>query len=431
MRKPLKRIVGQALLVFALCQGIFIGLHFLRLAIPVDFLRHRITDGFREGALTDEHYPGLNVRVGFDQLSDCAILHMNLLRPASVVENALGADFLMGMEGAPCVQLRELAASGYAPGRPYMHYSRYWHGPQVLSSFLLVPFSVSQVRRLIQAFGIALLLAIGYMMLRTSVPKVLLALPLFGLFYSGWLYYGQSFTHAPAFLSAYLLLGIGWRWRRLESQNSWRLFLIVSGCVQAFLDQMSGGVPLGMVMLCIAFFLRHRRIGGRDFLEIGGLYCSSVLMSILFKQILARQIVDPDAFGGFVTELAFRVNGGVYAHWSLFHRLQDNFGLAANGFGPFGVISTRICVIVLLAELLILPLLAYRKRLSAQTFQLASLSFFVLLVEWAWFATFRNHTAIHAFFMCRILFVPMSLVVALAISSGNDLLISRRKALST
>ncbi len=405
--------------------------------LPAEALRSRVRAAFERGGLGLQDRLPLDRKLGWDQWSDCVLLHMVVFRDGSAFADALGPPIFqqLGVRAhwPQCGPLR-LAVDGRMPRICPFHgsanspgceilrydYTRYWHGPRVLASALLLLLDVAQIRVLYGVASHLLLVLLGAVILLRArdVWLALLPVPIVGLVASGMAFFGQSLMHAPAFL---VVLGglvlLTWCRGRLRDGPALVASAAALGAFCAFFEFWVGAIPVGAALIFHWVHFLWSRSGdprGAAWLRLPVActlaFLGGAALSIGLKLGFASLVFGVSVMEDFARQLGARIAGEGMTLRDVLAALATHHPVL--GRGSPGVAKTMLAASALGWSIggALLLLRAVRRRsssdLPARDYVAAALAASIVI---AWLAFFRNHSSIHAFFMVRTLFVPLAL----------------------
>lgn len=360
----------------------------------------RVTDGFAMGALTD-NLNGDHV-TGRHQYNDCLILGLALEQNAPLLELAISPMHPFGRSERVCQDLRTKI---FAADKQYYH--NYLHGHTVLVRYLLPHMPVQLIRELYKGVASVLLLTgIGLCLLRlmrreSMGESLILLIVLLGLGrFFGLDWFGQSLSHGPADMAliAFVLSAVTLTGRL--GVLGWVLLTSVFGVLTIVFEFLTGGLPLGAAaVLGLGWFVLSPAARKPKNVLLGlGSFATAVAMVITAKLILVAWVFGIDAVLALATAGGARMNGPLPEHFAdrkALEQIIQSLGVLAPGLP------------LLAAGLLLMSFGAgvassLRRPEPPALFLLAS-----CLPIFGWFLLFQQHTAIHAWFMARILVWPL------------------------
>lgn len=367
-------------------------------------------------------------KIHADPFTDCTILLMAIHRGNSVLESTISPSHLQKIgDGSPCTALSQFLGGVDPDTLASSTYHRYIHGHTTLTRLLL--FAMGYQLSL-SAIGIVTLVS-GLLMLAAALLRLsreiarntwqdgkglpLLAYSAVLFIYLGWGSFSASFSHAPWVIVTFWLVTLA----SMDRHQRWfneRLAIVCGGfgTVMAILEFLNGPIPFGLATLivllailvpstCMARELTRRIMLG------GSSYCAAIGVAYASKLGLAVLVFGSDVLRDFSAQLSRRMSGGDAGlkgvYWALEQQL-DRIGFISNAAGASVLALAGAVILGTLAGTMI------DRRLRRRAPRLLAGLAAVLLVA-AWYAAFRQHTAEHAFFMFRLLVIPVAVAATM------------------
>jgi hypothetical protein len=316
------------------------------------------------------------------------------------------------------------------------YYDRYIIGQRAIAQILLEHFPVRTVTTILKivdfsAFALVLILALRK---RNAVIACIAALV---LLFGGLNYYGGLLFFAPLDLAhaCVLLVAI---YVPFGTTSPSRLVLIgaLYGSVIAIFEALSGGIPMALVLLALltGTTAADRSSLLKRFAILAFAFTVAVTACFLIKIIAAAAAFDPGTLFRSESALFFRIHGETsgasrevidrlverapeLVRWLADHDVDVttnpiaylilNYGywsfLIGWGSSVFGV----VLVLFGLASLIVSTVYLGRRGNGGVGSPGLTGCWLGILVVLAWVAVFWNHTIIHAFFMGRLLLLPL------------------------
>lgn len=416
----------------------------LLLTLNVAFLALRLADnlidkravaatlrwGYVDGSMVASNYSN-NQLVGIDQYSDCVTAQLAALGGESPIQDALAPRLLSGEQVAAdtttasrqrCLELRTYL-EGQFPDTPRATYTRFWHGGAGILAASLRVLPVDGYRALLLNLTLALIALTGVLAARARSGLLLAIGPLlcFSFLFNGQFGYGQLFSYGPAQVALWSMAALTVALRDKLTERNLLHLAIVSGALEAFLDQLISPPMVAITFLTVALFTWRHRAGQQSLRRMGmmvaGLYACwgfGFAGTYLVKLALSVALIGPSAFNDMFAQLAFRVGTvdpqfslyrGSATRWEVMGRNMVALLSFVGRLGYSGSNTTLSTVLVIACSALsgwilaLYGLLRNRGRLSYFKAGIPYLvaSAFMLL----WIFVLPEHTLRHAFFMVR------------------------------
>lgn len=361
--------------------------------------QEQIGEAYAQGALTAE-LRGNDV-IGLHQYNDCLILGMAMAKGRSDLELMVSPLKPFGASEVPCADLKNSVQRGE------LFYHNYLHGHTVLVRYLLPHLPVQTIRELLKAamtltllFGIALcLLRIGERRAVAEQLVFLVALTGFSRFFSLELF-SQSLSHGPADLVLVGFVTLLALKSGTLSEARWTNLTCLFGASTMIFEFMTGGLPLGAAaVIGLGWF--GLRPGSRSIPAVlRGLaaFVTGAATLLLMKLCLVALVFGADAVLAMFEAGAIRVNGDLpseLGHFVAWEKLAKFTWILAPG------LPALPSAMLIMAGL-------FGVRAATQGRDPATLLLLLSCVPiLGWFLIFQQHTAIHAWFMVRILCWPI------------------------
>jgi hypothetical protein len=394
---------------------------------PREPLAERVRRAFASGDLIPKDWPWLDSRRGFDQFNDCSILQMITIHDDDTLANAVGPLSYNKNKGHrdKCATLRKLVDEGpHTAQYLVFRYTRYWHGYNPISAALLLAFDLADVRKILKIalYGSFVVLLAAAGVRHRGLFAVAAGIAVTGVLFWAVPYFGQALGHAPGDIFVILgLAGLFWWRQRLSRLATLVPFCAVYGAGVVYLEFMTGQLPTAAGLLFPTAYLIARARPEPDseprqrwLLAVAALAAFALggALTVTIKQVLAVAIVGPDAVGSFLDHV------GRYAGLShsmsllLWSKITVKTVYAVLGEGYVLTYGSNLAAVVLYSAAALAWLtagyLAFRRPARwASSDLLAFVAGAAIVV--AWMGLFQIHTAIHKWWMVRMLIVPISL----------------------
>ena len=416
--RPLARMLGS----IAIVNVLFLGLMLVTPYDP-DRVGDRVRAAFATGDLGLEEYRRRDIRRGWHQYNDCAVLQLLVAPDSSRVARALAPrwSFLRAdvEENLSCGALEALTVGGASRDSMATHrYARYWHGYMVPVGFGLRAMDLVDLRRLLLlavCFGIATL-AVAAVGARSYSRRTGLAIAGAATLFWGVPYFAPGLSHGPG--DAALLLALAalvYRPVLVTDFGALLPYAAVFGAIVVFFEAFTGQLPIAGAWLAalVLAAARDEAPPGVDarLVALAALCAFGVggLMTVGSKQLLAALFAEPAAGSAFVKRLggylaipAARdgVPGVLLPYVELVRRMYALTGWHRP--------AAKVLAWALAIAWLLVAVRGWRHRRDVRVRDLIFLGALALLPA-LWVLLVPTHTLIHASFMVRMMVVPISL----------------------
>jgi hypothetical protein len=404
---------------------------FLMLVLSVPYEPGRVGDrvraAFATGDLGLDEYRRRDIRRGWHQYNDCAVLQLLSAPDSSRVARALAPrwSFLRAdpEENYSCGALKALTVGGASrDSMATYRYARYWHGYMVPVGFGLQVMNLAGLRRLlliVVCVGIAVL-AGAAIRARPHTRRTGLAIAGAAAFFWGVPYFAPGLSHGPG--DAALLLALA----GLVVRPTWATDLgallpysAVFGAIIVFFEAFTGQLPIAAAWLAALVLAaarddsRPRAIDVRVMsLAALGAFAVGGVMTVVIKQLLAALLAEPAAGSAFMNRLGGYVaipaprNGipGLLLPYVEF--VPRMYALTGWHRPAAKVLAWAVAIGWSMGAAR-----GWRHRHDVHGRDVIFLSALALLPA-LWVLAVPTHTLIHASFMVRMMVVPISLAAA-------------------
>jgi hypothetical protein len=440
-----KELIRGAVICVITAACFFAAFVVLALFVPQDqqAIRRHIVSAIEEGTFKQQHWYGpFGAIIWPRHTLDCVLAGMMLAPPAGRMTDALSNQHILPnlawrdtrvAETLDCQSMvRAVSELGEGYGAvQFERTDRYILGVRVLGKVLLGLMPFDAMAQFIRAIAFALLAVLGllsFARLRSAIrggepvlrPAAYLIITacltlLYGVHYfDATLYFAPlDYTHF-AFTIISLLVPLA------RMRLAGLAFYAASyGSLIAIFESLSGGIPFALAMLplllALGFEGERREYFWRLFVLWGG-FCIAVVTCFALKKGVAVAFLGDEE--SFLSLLFYRMQGApleesgtkltlgyllsAYRHWSR---------LIAFGSSHLGTALVLAALGVIAAE-------SWRSRNTGASVILLAcwLGIAALLI---WSAAFLNHTAVHPYFMARLLVIPV--IGALVLVAGRAL----------
>jgi hypothetical protein len=356
-----------------------------------------------------------NIQNSSDMYTECGILEMSLLKDEYIVNDLFSANFLSGV-AHPCDDIRMLLKSDDLKGNS--QYARYYFGTRHLFTIAANFFSLEKIRLIMGYFSVlsCLLLILSTFL---SGRKALYLLPFFLIilinFISNKL--SSNIGYAPGLFIPLTMLSFVIFFENFFSDFNRRMVFygLIFG-LTIILDILNGPIPLilSLVILTNYFCFKqssNSKLAFKESFDIAFFFFVLIIFLYSLRVILSELFIisNESFFRVFVSQLFWRLgrvgSGGdlitySYLYDTLFSFLKDFF------FGSKHLTNLFKNLSLVLWLFIFISVFTLRKKISRLMDLLILL--FVSLIIVFWFLIFFSHSAIHAWFMCRILIIPLT-----------------------
>ena len=420
------RVGARMLGSIVIANALFLGLMLITPFEP-DRVGDRIRAAFATGDLGLDEYRRHDIRRGWHQYNDCAVLQLLSAPDSSRVARALAPrwSFLRGdvEENSSCGTLKVLVVDRASRDTMTTYrYARYWHGYMVPVGFGLHVMNLTRLRRLLVlsvCTGIAVL-AGAALRARSHTRRTGLAIAGTAALCWGVPYFDPGLSHAPG--DATLLLALAalvLRPRLVEDLGALLPYAAVFGAVVVFFEAFTGQLPIAgawLAALVLATVRDESRPGVIDarLVAVAALVAFGVggAITVVIKQVLAALFAEPAAGSAFMNRLGGYVaipapRNGVPGLLLPYIELVRRMFVLTAWHRPAGKVLAWMLGIgwsLGFAR-------GWRRRHDLHGRDVLFLSAMALLPA-LWVLALPSHTLIHASFMVRMMVVPISLAAA-------------------
>lgn len=420
------RAVGPMLACLVIANALFLGLMLITPYEP-DRVGDRIRAAFASGDLGLDEYRRHDIRRGWHQYNDCAVLQLLSAPDSSRLARSLAPhwSFLRAdvSENMSCGTLEALMVEGASRDTMTNYrYTRYWHGYMVPVGFGLHAMRLVDLRRLLLITVCTGIVVLAGAALRAGPHTRRTGLAIAGTAALCWgvPYFGPGLSHGPGD-AALLLMLAGLAFRRSLSTDLGALlpYSAVFGAIVVFFEAFTGQLPIAGAWLAALVLASARdeprpRANDPRLVALSALAAFGIggVITVVVKQVLAELLAEPTAGFAFMSRLD----------------LYRSIPAPRNGIPglllPFIELVRRMFVLTawhrsaakVLAVLLAIAWSSavargWRHRREVDGRDVIFLSAMALLPA-AWVVIVPTHTLIHASFMVRMMVVPISLSVA-------------------
>ena len=382
----------------------------------------RVRAAFAAGDLGTVDFLAFDWRHGWLQYNDCTVLQMLTNRHRSRLLGALAPRVFYENDDwrNQCAVLRALVVDGRDPATLHvLHYSRYWHGYNALTSFALRWMDLRGLRRVLSGIVWMAIGMLGLAACRSGGHRRRAGLAIAVAAGTVWAvpYFSPGLTGGPGDAALVLALVPIVAWPRTTA----RLGFIVPyaagfGAVVVFLEMLTGQLPVAVAWLAAVTLAaaRDRAEPAGDVapvvlaLSAANAFCLGAISTVIAKQILSITLAEPRAGADFLDQLEFYMRAP--SGYATGHGLVASFARLARASNVLAFGSRWAGYGLLLGTGLAWLAAATRARGADRARALDLLLLLgAALAPVAWVIMLPQHAYIHASFMVRILIVPISL----------------------
>lgn len=325
-------------------------------------------------------------------LVNCAITNDN-----PFVESLRNSQFF------PSDQPRVTALEEVLNGEVNATYSRYWHGYILLLKPLCILFNVQEIRIVLQTIFLVMCGITAAIMSKRIKHGLSLGIML--LLSCGFFTAMKASSDLPLFFSFFImLLGVCAvalvESERLLQRTPYVFFII--GALTVYFDFLDTPIITLGVPLCVYLM----RLLTEDFetKRIVGSVCVSALLWAfgygylwILKWLLAAMVLGPDVISGALNAASFRLGvSESAAQYDTSSQGAIELNLERLGFVKYIMIAALVAGIALLFILVIKRFLL-NEEMFPGNFCAAISALLVVVLPYAWYAIFSNHSCIHTF----------------------------------
>jgi hypothetical protein len=400
--------------------------------LPGAPMERNLQRSIAQGSLQPEDWPWDRTR-GFNQYNDCLLVMMTRFRQSSVSSTVAPLvvfnDYpvllvdAQGNRRTECSIAIQAVQSAFPrellPPDRYFPYSRYVHGYRIPFHVFISAVPLAEIRLLYRTVVVTLLILIlagqvyrSYRAFGSSDRSQGAAALAFAgittslLLFSGIDLFSQSLTHGPSDIILIAALG----WLSLRPYRPGIKFDVVVAALAGLafgFDFMHGTVPMMLAIIlgsmALQAFAAREQILPIDLVRSCGAFFLGVSGAVAAKLLAVLAVVGWEGVASFFGQLSYRLGGDNYALADVVGALRASTVMIGWGmsFFPKAAVILGLAAAAGAALLVLFGRMAAWRRMAVLT---ALLSIATIL---AWYALFRNHTAIHAGFMVRLLAWPI------------------------
>lgn len=410
---------------------------FVLLAIPAALrdraqLAHEIAVGFDSGALITDNFFALDTRRGRTLVNDCLLLQTLTVGRGGVMDRVVSSYTLQRAPAAPCLHLREFVLGSDAAGALYP-YSRYFWGAKAIVGPVLALAPVDDLKQLLCALIYLTLIGAGLFSVtrftsgssasrrrhRTILVVAAGLVLLYELRFSA-LTFANGFSELV--LAGYLLYAAVRP--ATTGQTGKDVGLIALGVLTAWFELLTGATVMAIgIAALVESADGEPGQSVRNAARAAAVVASSIALPLVFLQFLVAVFGDPQNVKQFAYHLMLRMQlhqllpVPIEGPWRIEENLHSYslgevflpiiYNLQALTYG-----SKVAAAIVFPASVLVLAVACIRSRGKSR--QAVVTCCLVVSLLPLWYMAFSNHTAVHAYFMVRLMvLLPICAVLAL------------------
>jgi hypothetical protein len=408
--------------------------------LPADAMRDNLVRSFENGSLQHEDWLEGNRTIGFNQYNDCLLVMMIRFRPPSALRSTVAPvvafnDYPTELSDSDATRITEcrIARDAVYSDDPtalyeaerYYPYSRYVHAFRIPFNLLVSVTPVSTIRAIyrwsaVGLLGVLLAVAVVRGLRARRSGELDRAAAFLGfatiagafLAFYGLDLFGTSLTHGPADLLLYAALAWLALGAREPTPGAWDVTAAVLGALAFGFEFLHGTLPLMVAIILGAAALRNLASGSRcgvaGAARLVGAFALGTAGALAAKLLAIYGLEGADGVRGFLGQLHYRMDGEDFSLRDVVRFL--NWAIFQIGWGSRGLALAALAA-GMAGALLAAGLLAFGQvRREDRTVVLTALA--SIAVIFAWYPLFRNHSAIHAAFMVRLLVWPIGMGLA-------------------
>lgn len=443
---------ARILICVLLMNSLFFLVLGSRSLVNIDTINTRLMRAFLDDTLLYNDWSSLDSLRGMDQFSDAVMFMQLQTRPAHWYDwivpswpRTLGDDTLTpsprplpwkkvtdspskGLLWMTSEVRHQLDENRELP-QPGVRMHRYWEGTLPISAWLLSVFDLRVARLLLIHVAYLSVILLSLAALRVSREAFACFLPItsYGILFAEIPYLGQQFMHAGFSIGILAIIGVIMIAVLRGTLGALTIASAAAGAIAVFFDQLNGtALQMGCLIIPAAFYLARARKIAIEGIPAGRLTeityvataCASfiaggVLSLLLYYLFQCAVFGFDEAFLSTIKHFHLRMGGRTALYESLsdsYGALYSNLRLMTYGNKYIAIGLIAISLMAWLASMpplmkSILDSLSGRKNDYWVVFAINLLAALTIL---GWYAVFRNHTKIHAFFMVRFLYLPLA-----------------------
>ncbi len=428
---PLPRRVGIFLLVFVLVNSTLVLIMRAADNVPVDLVKERIKEGFKDRNLSEIERPLRNFNratmahdIGVDHLSDCFIDLMALYRDTDRFKNAVAPGAYAKRTPRICALRKNVAEDAVEEDQLIIvRKPRLWHGSKALVLVLLTKFSYFEISEILKHVSYFLYGLIGVLLAAKSRDLGIAYIAvLFGGVTASGIHMHGGYSNAIPYIVA--LLGVVFILLdnpTVKNRAFFESMILVGASVHAFFYQLDGSLALFLMFAVLfGYFMVDEEVSYRkrigNSIKICTVYLLGFSFSLLYKQwIAAIALPESHVWQKFWETVMLRTSGhyngssvapleSIAKQFEYFH----HFTFGSNLF------ASAVIVVGCFAWLAAIALALYRDKKNHSYEHSAGLSIFVLSASilFVRYGLLANHSYTHPHVVSRFLFLPFSLGAA-------------------
>ena len=415
MKSILKNI---AFVIISIVSSAVIGLLLLIFAYSLDGtrIRNNVIESSSIQSIEGDRYdwaPGI-LSSALDGFTDSIMLNMAIYTSdQGPVKNAIDNICIWDetLPEAPSdILLQRVLPMSYETTYEW-HYGRYWHGYLAYLKPLLYFFSYGEVRYILMMFELVLLIILVLSLYKEFGTKKIIPF-IVTLIAVNPISSAISLQYADIYIVT--LLG-GIILLKCKKIDGWKIFLFI-GIVCSYLDLLTYPLlSLGFNLVIFTLINNETRIKA----IITNVFCSITwtigYVGMWIMKWCIWSIYDKDAFKEAVNQILIRTTGdstvGRYTtDDSIFNAIVANFNVM------FSSPVVIMCVIALVMALIIFIVRGCNFNITNKWVQLLIIGLYPL----AWCIVIRQHSALHAVFVHRIMAIDILVILMIVFDSLNE-----------
>lgn len=269
-------------------------------------------------------------------------------------------------------------------------YARYWHGYLPILRTLLIFFNVSEIRLLMLAVFILLLVYFVYL-LKEKFNKTIATIFAYSLIMYGYFYVSYSLESTPIFLvmiiSSIILL------KRIEKIKDFSLFIFIVGCVSCFVDFLT--VPLITLAIPLYIYILYYNKSNKDF-NIKTLFKYIILWGIGYGITWFSKWI--------IYDLLYKEGLISSAIYQVLYRAGVKENLTSSFLYAIFVLSLRVIIYFSIFHIANLMYFIIKRKcitieISKDFLKKNAPIIIIMFLPFIWYFALKNHTVNHWWFM--------------------------------
>lgn len=429
-------IATRAFICAVIMNMVFYLLIASRTIHDVRKINQHILNAFDRGDLQSEDFPKLDSYRGIDQFSDASLLMQIQFGSAHWYDKFILMPYVPHTDESPslCEDLRMVSLyikDTLDSGRPLPvakeSYHRYWEGQAPIGALLMAHMELRQVRLLLTELSYLAFALLAFAALGVSRKAFCCFFPVvvYGILFSEIPYMGQLMIHMGFMISIFTAAGFLFV---VNTRNTYATLIYasaVAGTICLFVDQLCGIMMQTMsLMIPGAYLLGNKRrshvtaMGITERMELQYVLatCIAFLLGAVMSYVLKIGLLMSvygfnETLGTILWKMDNWMNGGKATIADAWRATFKNYHFSTFQHEPLARYLFIIGIALWAASFFLPLILMLRNRLKPPHgyWPIFFMNVFAVCVVFGWYAVFRNHTRVHAFFMARYLYIPLAL----------------------